>query len=99
MVTVYRFYVYFKLQSKSGKLYNRKFVSAPFATYDIAIAALRSWSRFQEEYYADSGTYFEVVNYFVESTIEELSIYDLYCLSDCLNIKEYGYASEYWLPF
>ena len=99
MVTVYRFYVYYKIRYASGKVYRKKFQSEAFATAEIALAALRSWSRFQKEYYAASGKYFEVVNYFTESAIQELPIEEIYCLSDCKNIKEYGYASEYWLPF
>lgn len=99
MVVVYRFHVYYKIKSASGKVYRKRFDSVAFATSDIAFAALRSWSRFQKEHYAGSGKYFEVVNYFVEATIEELPIDDIYCLNDCKKINCYGYASEYWLPF
>ena len=95
MVTVYRFHVYYKIQSKSGKSYRRQFESVAFASSDIALAALRSWARFHKECYADSGSYFEVLNYFVDSTIEELPIDELYGLSDCERVNCYAYAREY----
>lgn len=99
MVTVYRFHVYYKLQSKSGKLYRRKYSSVAFINIEICHAAFRSWCRWMREYYKDSGKYFQIMNYFMDSTIEELPVEDIYVLSDCKKIKEYEYAFEYWLPF
>lgn len=99
MVTVYRFYVSFKLETKTFKLYRKNFRSAAFVSAEIATAALKSWSECMREYYAGSGKHFEVVNYYIESTLEDIRIEDLLCLGDCRKHSIYKYAYKYWLPF
>ena len=95
MVTVYRFQVYFKYTTKKGgRLKSGSLVSEPFAAYPICLAALRSWFRYMKESYEDS--YFEVMNYWVESSVEELAIDEMMFLCDCEKYASYRYASEYF---